>query len=97
VVRVPDGLRVGWQERRAPTGVPSGLTGVAQLKEHARPLDQCVQNATTEMLVWLQQRYGYTAAEANLLIGFAVEYEVGNMFDPAYTMICKIPKRLLPG
>ena len=54
------------------------------------------QNATTEMLAWLQQRYGYTSAEANLLIGFAVEYEVGNMFDPAYTMICKIPKRLLP-
>ena len=63
---------------------------------NARPLDQCVQNATTEMLAWLQQRYGYTAAEANLLIGFAVEYEVGNMFDPTYTMICKIPKRLLP-
>jgi len=63
---------------------------------NARPLDQCVQNATTEMLAWLQQRYGYTANEANLLMGYAVEYEVGNMFDPAYTMICKIPKRLLP-
>lgn len=63
---------------------------------NARPLDQCVQNATSEMLAWLQQRCGCTAAEANLLIGFAVEYELGNMFDPAYTMICKIPKRLLP-
>jgi amidase len=63
---------------------------------NARPLDQCVQNATTEMLTWLQQRYGYNADEANLLIGYAVEYELGNMFDPAYTMICKIPKRLLP-
>ncbi|MCA0458691.1 MAG: acetamidase/formamidase family protein [Chloroflexi bacterium] len=63
---------------------------------NARPLDQCVQNATTEMLTWLQQRYGYSAAEANFLMGFVVEYEVGNMFDPAYTMICKIPKRYLP-
>lgn len=63
---------------------------------NARPLDQCVQNATTEMLTWLQQRYGLSAAEANLLMGFTVEYEVGNMFDPAYTMICKIPKRYLP-
>lgn len=63
---------------------------------NARPLDQCVQNATTEMVLWLQQRYGYTEAEANLLMGYAVEYELGNMFDPAYTMVCKIPKRLLP-
>jgi amidase len=63
---------------------------------NARPLDQCVQNATSEMLLWLQQRYGYTVAEANLLMGYGVEYELGNMFDPAYTMICKIPKRLLP-
>ncbi len=63
---------------------------------NARPLDQCVQNATTEMLAWLQQRCGLSAAEANLLMGFTVEYEVGNMFDPAYTMICKIPKRYLP-
>jgi amidase len=63
---------------------------------NARPLDQCVQNATTEMLLWLQQRYGFTVAEANLLMGYAVEYQLGNMFDPAYTMVCKIPKRLLP-
>jgi hypothetical protein len=24
-----------------------------------------------------------------------VEYELGNMYDPAYTMICKMPKRIL--
>lgn len=63
---------------------------------NARPLDQCVQHATSEMVAWLQQRYGYSALEANLLIGYGVQYELGNMFDPAYTMVCKIPKRLLP-
>src|SRR6185436_9564774 len=63
---------------------------------NARPLDQCVQNSTTEMLGWLQQRYGYTVAEANALMGYVVEYELGTMYDPAYTMICKIPKRHLP-
>jgi len=26
-----------------------------------------------------------------------VEYDVGNFFDPAYTMVCKLAKRLLPG
>jgi amidase len=62
---------------------------------NARPLDECVQHATTEMLRWLQSDYGFTAAEANLLMGYAVEYELGNMFDPAYTMICKMPKRFV--
>lgn len=80
-----------------PSGWPRGEnTDYIFTCGNARPLDQCVQNATTEMLLWLQQRYAYTPAEANLLIGYAVEYELGNMFDPAYTMICKIPKRLLP-
>jgi acetamidase/formamidase len=62
---------------------------------NARPLDQATQHATTEMLRWLQSDYGLTANEANILLGYAVEYEVGNMFDPAYTIICKIPKRVL--
>jgi hypothetical protein len=48
------------------------------------------------MLRWLQMGYGLSDYEANLLMGYAVEYDLGNMFDPAYTMICKIPKRLLP-
>ncbi len=62
---------------------------------NARPLDQAMQHATTEMLTWVQQRYGYSLREANILIGYGVEYELGNMFDPAYTMVCKLPKRLL--
>ena len=32
---------------------------------------------------------------AQLLMGQAVEYEVGNVFDPAYTMICKMRKEHL--
>jgi len=28
-------------------------------------------------------------------MGLAVEYEVGNVFDPAYTMVCKMRKSLL--
>lgn len=62
---------------------------------NARPLDQCVQHATTEMLNWLQDDYGLDAVGANILMGQCVEYELGNMFDPAYTIICKMPKRVL--
>lgn len=63
---------------------------------NARPLDQCVQHATTEMLRWLQDDYGLDGVAASLLLGQAVEYDLGNIFDPAFTMVCKIRKSLLP-
>lgn len=63
---------------------------------NARPLDQCVQHATTEMLEWLQADYGLDALGANILLGQAVEYDLGNVFDPAFTMVCKVPKSVLP-
>ncbi len=62
---------------------------------NARPLDQALQHATTEMLRWLMADYGLDAVGASLLLGQAVEYEVGNVFDPAYTMVCKISKATL--
>jgi acetamidase/formamidase len=62
---------------------------------NARPLDQAVQHATTEMLRWLQKGYGLSAREAGILLGYCVEYDIGNMYDPAYTMVCKLPKRYL--
>ncbi|MBM4077867.1 MAG: acetamidase, partial [Planctomycetes bacterium] len=64
---------------------------------NARPLDQCVQHATTEMLKWLQQDFGLDPLAANLLISQCVRYELGNIFDPAFTMVCKIPKSVMTG
>lgn len=62
---------------------------------NARPLDQCVQHANSEMLRWLEASYGLGPAHAGLLMGQCVRYDLGNMFDPAYTMVCKMPKKLL--
>lgn len=62
---------------------------------NARPLDQAVQHATTELLRWLIADHGLDALAANTLLGQCVEYDVGNMFDPAYTMVCKLAKRWL--
>jgi amidase len=63
---------------------------------NARPLDQAVQHATTEMLRWLSEDYGLDTVSASILLGQCVEYDLGNIFDPAYTMVCKLPKALLP-
>lgn len=62
---------------------------------NARPLDQATQHATTEMLRWLQQDYGLDALGANLLLAQCVRYDLGNIFDPAYTMVCKVSKEVL--
>lgn len=62
---------------------------------NARPLDQAVQHATTEMLHWLKEDYGLDTTSASLLLGQAVRYDLGNIFDPAYTMVCKVPKALI--
>lgn len=63
---------------------------------NARPLDQALQHATTEMLRWLQGEYQLDPISAHMLLGSCVRYEVGNVFDPAYTMVCKIAKKHLP-
>jgi amidase len=62
---------------------------------NARPLEQGVQHATSEMLRWLQTDYGLDARGANTLLGQCVQYDLGNIYDPAYTMVCKVPKAAL--
>ena len=62
---------------------------------NARPLDQALQHATTEMLRWLGEDYGLDARAASHLMGQVVRYDVGNVFNPAYTVACRIAKRWL--
>jgi len=62
---------------------------------NACPLDTALQLATTEMLRWLQEDYGLDSRSAHILLGQCIEYEVGNVFDPAYTMACKLKKKWL--
>ena len=87
-VRLLKGKRSGW-----PRGEDETYIFCAG---NARPLDQAVQHATTEMSAWLIDEYGLDPVGAGILLGMCVEYEIGNVFDPAYTVICKVPKRLLP-
>jgi len=62
---------------------------------NARPLDEALQHATTEMLRWLMEK-GLDAEAASILLGQCVEYQIGNVFDPAYTVVCLVSKDLLP-
>jgi len=63
---------------------------------NARPLDQALQLATTEMIHWLTTDYGLDPRAASILLGQCVRYDIGNVFDPAYTVACKVAKDVLP-
>jgi len=86
-VRLHKGKRINW-----PRG--ENATHIFTIG-NARPLDQCVEHATTEMLRWLTSDFGLDERTAHTLLGQAVEYDIGNIFDPAYTMACKFPKQVL--
>jgi amidase len=62
---------------------------------NARPLEQALQFATTEMVRWLRSDYGLDLNAISLLLGQCVRYDIGNVYDPAYTVVCKIDKRWL--
>lgn len=62
---------------------------------NARPMDQALQHATTEMQRWLGEDYGLDARAAAHLMGMVVRYDVGNVFNPAYTVACRIAKKWL--
>ncbi|HSE46308.1 MAG TPA: acetamidase/formamidase family protein, partial [Gemmatimonadales bacterium] len=62
---------------------------------NARPLDQAVQHATTELFRWLMEDYDLDERAVSTLLGQCIRYDLGNVFDPAYTMVAKIEKRLI--
>ena len=70
------------------TAWPSAKTASHSLSNgNARPLEHELQHATTELARWLQEEYGLSPIHAQTLLGQAVDYEVGNVFDPAYTCL----------
>jgi len=63
---------------------------------NARPLDQALQHATTEMLGWLMEDFGLDEVAASHVMAMAVRYDVANVYNPAYSVACRIPKGALP-
>ena len=86
-IELHKGREIGWPRAQTPELIAT--------LGNARPLDQCVQHATTEMLRWLAEDYGLDRHLAHVVLGQAVGYQLGNMFDPAYTMVCTLSKDVL--
>jgi hypothetical protein len=46
-------------------------------------------------LNWLASDYGLDKRAASHLLGQVVRYDVANVFDPAYTIACRVAKKWL--
>jgi hypothetical protein len=44
---------------------------------------------------WIEEDYALDYRAISLLFGQCLRYDVGNVFDPAYTMVAKVEKKLL--
>ena len=86
-VSVRKGRRIGW---------PRGETADFLFTlGNARPLDSALQHATTEMIAWLGEDYALDPLAASHLLGQTVRYDVANVFNPAYSVACRLDKRVL--
>jgi amidase len=86
-VEVVKGKKIGWPRAEDESFVMA--------VGNARPLDQAVQHATTELLRLLAQDHGLDFRAGSTLLGQCIRYEIGNVFDPAYTIVSKLEKALL--
>ncbi len=62
---------------------------------NTRPLEQALQHATTEMIRWLRDDYNLDIVASSIIMSQYVEYDIGNIYNPAYTVVCKIPKNII--
>jgi acetamidase/formamidase len=86
-VRVLKGKHIDWPRGEDDTSIFT--------VGNARPLELALQHATTEMVRWLCDDYGLDLNAVSLLLGQCVRYDIGNVYDPAYTVVCRLEKKWL--
>jgi acetamidase/formamidase len=84
--------------KNKPIGWPRGMnTEEIFTVGNARPLDQALQHATTEMLNWLMEDHGLDEVAASHIMGQKVRYDIANVFNPAYSVACRIARSAVQG
>ncbi len=61
----------------------------------ARPLEDAVRIAHTQLVYWVMES-GLSLTDSYQLVSQAARTRIGNVVDPNYTVVAKIPKRVLP-
>jgi len=58
-------------------------------------LDQAFRTATTRLAQWLEQDYKLSRSEVAIIMGTAVQYDIGEVVDGDLHVVARFPKRLL--
>jgi len=61
-----------------------------------RPLMDCVRLAYVELIRWLVDEYGFDKWEAYQVVSQIGTMRIGNVVDPNYTVVAKLPREYLP-
>jgi amidase len=61
----------------------------------ARPMEDAARIANTELILWLEQEYGYDRWDAYQLLTQAGGLYVGNMVDTTYSLVASVDKKYL--
>lgn len=61
----------------------------------AGSLDEAMRRSTSAMARWLESDYKLNSAEAAMVMGFAVRYDVADLVGAQVSIVAKIPKKIL--
>lgn len=63
----------------------------------AGSIDEAFHDATTNLVRWLERKYGLNASEVSSVLGTAMVYDVAEVVDPSVHVVAKAPKAILAG
>jgi acetamidase/formamidase len=61
----------------------------------AGSIDDAFRGATTNLVRWLEKKYGLNPAEVSSVLGTAIVYDVAEVVDPQVHIVAKVPKTAL--
>jgi len=61
----------------------------------AKPLEDAARTAFMELLKWLEEDYGFERYDAYTLLSIAGNAFVAQIVDPLYTIVAKLPKKVI--
>jgi acetamidase/formamidase len=62
----------------------------------AKPLEDAVRLAFLELTKWLETDYGFERYDAYIFLSLAATARIAQIVDPLYTVVAKLPKKILP-
>jgi amidase len=63
----------------------------------AGSIDEAFRQATTNLVRWLEKKYGLNAAEVSSVLGTSMVYDVAEVVDPSVHVVARVPKSALAG